>query len=1050
VIHAWTRYWTKPDGRVSLADQGFLVGPAQAERLGYESADLWSFDQLAERRCLILLGEPGMGKTQTLRSEAGAVSAGSTDSDAVLLQIDLGATRDESVLMREIFESLEFQTWLEGERELHLFLDSLDEAVLRLGVVGDIIVKGLTNVDTSRLRLRVACRTADRLPQFESKLLELWPEDQSGIYELAPLRRDDVRMAAEDRGRDPGEFIEQLLQRDIVALAIKPVTLEMLLDLAEDDAGLPHSQIDLYARGLLHLVAEPGERRHRDPQTRGGLTPGQRLAVGSRIAGATIICGRTAIATADTAQPTADVVTVPQLSGGSEVDDAVAVPTPFEVSDAHVREALDTGLFSARGDDLGWAHQTYGEYLAARYLTTTEMSSSQVLRMLIADPDDGRIVPQLRDVAAWAAAMNPALMGELVTRDPLVLLRSGEIGLIDDERKAQLAEALLQEQVAEELDRWDPRVRRNLEGLNYGGLETILRERLNPHEPQLVRGLACEWVGICRLTSLQEELLVLALGTEEPVPLRVGAVRALEKIGDPAALRRLAPLAREPLPEDADDDLKGSALKAICPRVTAAAEILPFLTPQKQRYLIGAYSRFLSHELPRALSIDELPIALEWIRRLKAHDPIDEFGDLAEQILVRGAENMDRADVLAPLAETVAEFVQNHHDLQSFRSREKSDAFSAEANRHRLIEALVPLMRDGRLDPVDALTSTPRLIVSSDLPWLVEQLERALGEDTEAAWAELIDWAMSYEGADQEVVMAGRTTSSLLYERTRARFGPVDLNSQLATQMRDNFAGKQKWDEERRRFATTAPDFDAIIDSHLDRFEAGDLDAFWRLSIDIWGEEGRTDLTLGGSDLTTSAGWQRATPQRRGRIAAAAIVYVREYQPSDAWLLDVGRGYYPASAGYRALRYIAEQTPDVFAALENTVFCRWVAAVLTFNSYQNDSAFDTWLLTLAHERCDAALAVAVRHRVMAEARHGDGYLFILQRLQPLLRDGPGAQLLELWRTEDLPSRSVGQLLKVLLRAGIGGAVASAMDALRPELIWSAVCQGSRPRRSVVD
>lgn len=1035
MIHAWTRYWTKPDGRISLADQGFLVGPAGPDWLGFGSPDLWSFDQIAERRCLILLGEPGMGKTQTLRAEAEAVLASSDESGDLVLQIDLGATRDESVLVQEIFQSVEFQTWLDGDHELHLFLDSLDEAVLRLGVVGDIILKGVANVDTSRLRLRLACRTADRLPEFELKLLALWPEDQSGIYELAPLRRVDVRMAAEDRGRDPGEFIAQVLQRDVVAFAIKPVTLEMLLDLAEDDVGLPNSQIDLYARGLFHLVAELGERRHRDPQTRGRLTPGQRLTLASRIAGATIVSGRTAIATADTAQPTPDVVTVAQLAGGSEVDRAIAVPTSFEVSDADVREALGTGLFSARGDDLGWAHQTYGEYLAARYLTATEMSSRQVLTLLVADADDGRIVPQLRDVAGWAAAMSPALTDELAAQDPLVLLR-GEIALADDERKARLAEALLQERVAEELDRWDPRVRRNLEGLKYEGLDTVLRQRLNPQEPQPVRELACEVAGICRLASLQEDLLELALRNEEPVRLRVDAVRTLRTIGDPAALRQLTPLARDALPEDTDDELKGSALRAICPSVAAATDILPFLTPQKHRDLIGAYSGFLSRELPQALTVDEFPAALEWIRRLTyAHDPMDEFGNLAEQILVRAAETMEREDVLEALAETVAEYLRNHHDLQSFRSRDRSDVFSTEANRHRLVEALVPLMRDGRLNPVDAV-STPRLVIGSDLPWLLERLADAVGVDREATWAELIDWAASFEGADHDLVMAARATSPLLYERTRARFGPVDVSSELAAQMRDNYARQQKWDEERRRFAADPPNFDANVDLLLDRFESGDLDSFWRLSIDIWGEVGRTDVTLGGSDLTTSAGWQRATAERRGRIAAAANVYLREYQPSDTWLLDAGHGYYPASAGYRAIRYLAEHAPDVFATVDTTTLCSWMPAILTFTGYDNDSAFDAWLLKLVEERCFDALTGAARRRVLAEAAHGDGHLFILRRLQPFLRGGLGTELLELWPTEDLPSRPQAQLLKALLRAGVDGAAELGIAALDPDSITS--------------
>ena len=41
----------------------------------------------------------------------------------------------------------------------------------------------------------------------------------------------------------------------------------------------------------------------------------------------------------------------------------------FTTSDEDVREVLDTGLFSARGERrMGWAHQTYEEFLGANYL----------------------------------------------------------------------------------------------------------------------------------------------------------------------------------------------------------------------------------------------------------------------------------------------------------------------------------------------------------------------------------------------------------------------------------------------------------------------------------------------------------------------------------------------------------------------------------------------------------------------------------------------------------------------------------------------------------
>jgi hypothetical protein len=45
VIHTWTRFWTRPDGSVSLGDQGFLVGPAEDHLFAAPSPDLWTFEE---------------------------------------------------------------------------------------------------------------------------------------------------------------------------------------------------------------------------------------------------------------------------------------------------------------------------------------------------------------------------------------------------------------------------------------------------------------------------------------------------------------------------------------------------------------------------------------------------------------------------------------------------------------------------------------------------------------------------------------------------------------------------------------------------------------------------------------------------------------------------------------------------------------------------------------------------------------------------------------------------------------------------------------------
>ena len=58
-------------------------------------------------------------------------------------------------------------------------------------------------------------------------------------------------------------------------------------------------------------------------------------------------------------------IPVSALAGSREEGDFAA----FTATDDDVREVLDTGLFSSRGEHrMGWAHQGYGEFLAALYL----------------------------------------------------------------------------------------------------------------------------------------------------------------------------------------------------------------------------------------------------------------------------------------------------------------------------------------------------------------------------------------------------------------------------------------------------------------------------------------------------------------------------------------------------------------------------------------------------------------------------------------------------------------------------------------------------------
>ena len=166
---------------------------------------------------------------------------------------------------------------------------------------------------------------------------------------------------------------------------------------------------------------------------------------------------------------------------------------------------------------------------------------------------------------------------------------------------------------------------------------------------------------------------------------------------------------------------------------------------------------------------------------------------------------MERPEVLGALAPVVATWLEDNRDLQSFRTRESSDAFSATDNRRRLIEALVPLIRDGKLDAIAVISSTPRLIDPDDLPWLVEQLGSAVGGPAEAVWAELVSWMGGQREADEELVMEARVLSSVLRDNTVIRYGPIELDSVMANTLRRRHERDLEFAEERRRMAEEGP-----------------------------------------------------------------------------------------------------------------------------------------------------------------------------------------------------------------------------------------------------
>ena len=68
------RFWCPRSGHINLADCGYLSDP-DTEWGRAHNPDLISFAKISSLPCLVLLGEPGIGKTRTMETERVKISS---------------------------------------------------------------------------------------------------------------------------------------------------------------------------------------------------------------------------------------------------------------------------------------------------------------------------------------------------------------------------------------------------------------------------------------------------------------------------------------------------------------------------------------------------------------------------------------------------------------------------------------------------------------------------------------------------------------------------------------------------------------------------------------------------------------------------------------------------------------------------------------------------------------------------------------------------------------------------------------------------------------
>jgi len=1016
-IYNWKRFWSHPTGRISLNDGGGYLDDPDSEqgRSKICNPDVVTLDQIAEIPCLVLLGEPGIGKSQEMQNLV-TLTKKNLNLSNLTLERNL-----RSCSLADLIQEQAFIDWINGSHRLYLFLDSLDEGLLEIRNLATQLVdefgNGKYNGKLDRLYLRIACRTFVFPEILENGLEELWQKKNLGIYELIPLRRIDVMEAARIEGLDPNNFVKEVGDKYLVPLAIKPITLKFLLNIYhQNDGQFPLNQrlYELYLEGCKILCGEFNQSR-RSSKRIGNLDSDQRLVVAARIASITIFANRFAVWDGiDLGNVPNEDVFLQKLTHGYENANCKS----FEINREVIEETLDTGLFSSRGQHrMGWAHQTYSECLAAWYLVQHKISLPLISRLFFSsEGSEHKLIPQLHETAAWLASMREDFLQEIIKTDPDVILRSDVT--TDAKVRAAIVDNLLKLYEQEKIfDRYSESYYRYVK-LKHPELASQLRPYISNSRKQIdARNLAIDIANVCEVSELQEELVNLALDSSQLIHLRVNAAKALLSIGDSDTKLKLMPLAINQLPEDEDDRLKGYAMQALWSDHLSADELFKVLTQPKKRNFVGSYQIFIDHYLVPKLQPDDLVIALKWLKKQGVRCFGHPFEKLGNSIVLKAWENFDLPKIVEFFAEAALVQWKEYQPIVTRDSGLQTQFISSltkDTNKRRkLIEYLVATAL-GDLDFIFS-SSTENILMPEDFLWIIKRFQNTDSQTIQSIWMRLIQCSFNPKDVKHiDAIITAIQNNDAFPKEFALWFEAVELNSDRAETMRAYYIETQSFQNNKPIPPTLDPLPKQKIIELLDQLETGDLEVWGQLNIEMTHKPDSlyhdNNLEL---DLTKLSGWQEAEEITRKRIIEGAKNYIQQ-----KWIYT-NTLIHPVIADCRALHLLVKESPDFLDACSSEIWKNFASAMIS-TQWDNPSK-DSYLSYLEAIRLTYLYApqesIDTLLRLIDKENEQYDYILVINCFEKCWDKQLKDALLKKVKDGSLKTKCIDQLLEKLLKHG---------------------------------
>ena len=943
---------------------GFLDDPDSVWNRNHKLAQ--HLNALLGRQCLVLSGEPGLGKSVALEQAFPGLDH-AAGGDANTIWIRFRDIPDASVFARRVFDSDRWKAWRSGDNVITLVLDGLDEGLIKIKDFLSFLTSELRSNPLERLKLVIACRTADWPIAAGNKLLSLWDCNATdSFWELCPLRKEDVEIAASCKQVSAINFLEQVFDKSVVTLAARPTTLFFLLRQFSSNGQLEGTHRDIYERGIRDLCGEPdperAERSHATSPAGSVFTSDQLRDGAAYLAAMLIFSGRSAISVGDHDHA--------RIHGDLHLQSLFEKWEIPRTNDPDVLYAsLNTALFSSRGEQrLGFTHQSFAECLAARQVRELPLIQ---LRQLFCRVDGKveHVIPQLAETAAWLAGANDDFLQHVLRVDPEVLLRS-DIARIQGSRKRDVVQAILEK--AKLLELFDEiGLRRFFSGLKHDGLAQQLWPYIDDDSLNvIVRRIALEIAEDCGLSELNDDLLKMLRDPAVEQQVRNGAARILKRTLPDSELSKLEPLVRGECGPDPDDELKAHALERLVPIHWSVAHASQWMQPPKNDHYHGAYWIFLHYHAPDRITVQDIPALLEFLHAIQdCFDTLSPFCRLAHRTLCLALSHLQIAEIRNAAVRLWREKRRAFaHSRGGEEAKSLGQLWLTDSIRRQFAMAILQDSETTDKDITKLLFDVFPLFEPHDLEWVLQQIHLVSLERL-PLWNHVVCILARPENVAKcwdhflQVIHAVPTLQ-------------VQFSWLRAWSLDEPEARKAKaqhlWDERRRRrFEKMRKSFPVsdLISEELARIARGDYWAWinlcWHLSL----ADGQNYYpAISHHDVTERYGWQISDESRRALIRSAAREFLLRYSDGYDELRSRTNFFDPGYVAIYLLRNDLEHDNELLAAIGT----KWIHAVV--GRFNNGEEYHQDLVALVY-RLNPDTAVDALLREVQENYRQHGHIF---------------------------------------------------------------------------